>query len=175
MACLHYTSALATAAAGHTCRCSSTTTVAHLHHPQVARCRAHHCSAPRLLWPCQPSRHGVMTTAAGSGGAAGSSNNSESSGQLGFIQRWQRDSKQMQAQLQALGAAGVIAYGEWAAAEAAAVTTQAASLRQQNHQCLPLISVQVCSTLYTTLWHSCLCGSALPTYHQVCVMFDRNP
>ena len=54
-----------------------------------------------------PGRH-VVTPAAGDA-AGNSSNNGQP---MGFIQRWQRDSKQMQAQLQALGAAGVIAYGE---------------------------------------------------------------
>ena len=63
------------------------------------------------LWPSQLQHRHTHTKASSTPGDAGASSSNGSS-PWGFLRKWQQDSKHMQEQLKALGAAGVIAYGE---------------------------------------------------------------
>jgi hypothetical protein len=94
-----------------------------VHHVPQHRCQhahlqqwQHSCSGLRTVVCAASSSSGNGSAAAAGGDAAGSSSSSSSSrshqsGLPGLLQKWRRDTQQMQQELQALGAAGVIAYG----------------------------------------------------------------
>lgn len=84
-----------------------------LHDPVAAKLK--HAQEGVLVRSVSPGTPATGDSA-GDNGPNGSSSSS-SSGAPGLFQRWQQDSRRMQEKLKALGAAGVIAYGEPVAAD----------------------------------------------------------
>lgn len=82
-------------------------------HPAVQRRRHAGGPSPSGLLCTRATTGGNSSSSSSSagGGARPSDSSSTTNGPLGFLAKWQQNSKQMQEQLKALGAAGVIAYG----------------------------------------------------------------